>query len=475
MHTLRTYQKDLVQGLRQSFLNGNKRVMLCAPTGAGKTRIFCAMVRMHLEKSKRHKALIVTHRVELLKQAGKDFENIQEIKANHEPDLTKPLIVASIETLYKRIERYHNYLQTLTMIILDEAHVQNFNKLFPHLSDRTFVIGASATPLRTSKQDPLDSFYTDMVQQVDTPDLIELGFLSKAKTYGVDIDLKGVKKRGEDYDPDQMAKKYSETKVYEGVLENYKKICPGTKAILFASNVESSQEMCLKFNLAGIPARHLDSLNVSDKEREEILKWFKETPNGILCNIGILVAGFDEPSIRTVILYCATTSIIKFCQMVGRGSRTIPGVKDEFFLLDLGNNVKTHGFWQMPRTWSLSKPPKREKLGPAPVKICPGCHAMLPVSAPTCTYCNYVFPVKAETKNEFAELKLLTPPQIWASSKGKDIPTKAKMAKEKLIKPMRVLHELTTLEEGIEFCKEMGYKSTFPYVNRNRFKCFESL
>jgi len=56
-----------------------------------------------------------------------------------------------------------------------------------------------------------------------------------------------------------------------------------------------------------------------------------------------------------------------------------------------------------------------------------------------------------------------------------DIATKAKMAKAKVVKPMAILHQLKTKEEGLQFIKEMGYKSSFAYVNRDKFKCFESL
>lgn len=441
--------------------------------------MFCYMVAEHLKKG--GKALIITDRIELLAQAGKDFEKILEIKAGHEPDLTKNLHVAMIETLARRVERYNNYITTRTMIIIDEAHKCAFNKLFPYLSEKTIVIGATATPLRIGDQPSMDEFYTDMVQCVDTPELIEQGKLSRAKTYGVDIDLKGVKSKGNDYDTDQMAQRYSESKVYEGVIENYNRICPGTKAILFASNRASSKEICLKLNMAGIPAKHLDSDKklITDKERKEIFKWFKETPGAVLCNIGIATTGFNEPTIETVILYRATKSLTLYLQMVGRGSRTIEGLKDTFNLLDFGNNVKTHNFWEAPRTWSLDKKKKKDKSGVAPIKICPQCQAMLNVNIMACVFCDFAFKKEYGGKNEFAELRLLSPPQIWEHAKKADVKTKAKLAKEKMVKSFAMLHTFNNDEEGkkqgLEFCKEMGYKPEFAFINRHKFRCFESL
>lgn len=472
--SLRQYQQDGVKLMRTSISNGHKRIFYCAPTGSGKTRTFCFLVSQHLKKG--GKVLIITDRIELLKQAGKDFENIEEIKAGHEPDLSKSLHVSMIETLHVRMDKeyYQKFLSTRTMTIIDEGHKCAFDKIFPFFSETAFVFGFSATPKRDGKQPSLDTFYTDMVQTIDVPELIEQGFLAKAITYGVDIDMKGIKKKGSDYDQDSVAQMFSEKKLYEGVIENYNTICPNTKAILYASNVNSSKEIVEKFNLAGIPARHLDG-KTPKKERTETFLWFKECKVGVLSNCGVATTGYDEPTIQSVILYMCTLSLIKFLQCAGRGGRIIPNVKDSFFLLDFGNNVKTHNFWESPRSWSLEKKKKKDKVGPAPVKICPGCRAMLPVSANECSFCQYKFKKEYGGKNEFAELKLLSPPEIWKTALGADIATKARMAKEKVIKPMAVLHTLETKEEGLEFIRQMGYKPTFAYLNRHRFKCFESM
>jgi superfamily II DNA or RNA helicase len=40
MIQLRDYQEEIVNGIRKSFANKNKRVILCAPTGSGKTVMF---------------------------------------------------------------------------------------------------------------------------------------------------------------------------------------------------------------------------------------------------------------------------------------------------------------------------------------------------------------------------------------------------------------------------------------------------
>jgi replicative superfamily II helicase len=53
MIQLRDYQEEIVNGIRKSFANKNKRVILCAPTGSGKTVMFTYMVKSAIDKGGR--------------------------------------------------------------------------------------------------------------------------------------------------------------------------------------------------------------------------------------------------------------------------------------------------------------------------------------------------------------------------------------------------------------------------------------
>jgi superfamily II DNA or RNA helicase len=106
MIQLRDYQEEIVNGIRKSFANKNKRVILCAPTGSGKTVMFTYMVKSAIDKGGR--VLIFTHRTELLKQSSNTFANFglipKLIKANSTPDLTK-----SLHVLLNFFEITHSY------------------------------------------------------------------------------------------------------------------------------------------------------------------------------------------------------------------------------------------------------------------------------------------------------------------------------------------------------------------------------
>jgi superfamily II DNA or RNA helicase len=421
--------------------------------------------------------LIVTDRIELLKQSGGALNrlgvNPYQIRAGHEPaTLTGQVYTAMVETLARRMKdaRYQRLVAGFDLIIFDEAHKQAFNKLFRYISDNTIVIGATATPWRQRNQKALSEFYQDIIEVIDIPTLIRQGFLSKPLSYGIPVDLSQVKMRGGDFDERSMGEQYSRNKVYRGVIENYQRLTPGKKALSFSSSIESSQELTQRMVEAGINAKHLDS-NMRPYERTKVLAWFDRTPDAVLNNVGILTTGFDCPAIEAVILYRATTSLPLFLQMVGRGSRVIPGVKDTFHILDFGENIQRHGFWEQPREWSLEKAKKKRKTEAAPVKSCPECEALLHTAARSCSYCGHEFGFTKEEEDAevVAQLQLLTPRDRRAVALQSTLEEKVMMAKNKLIKPYWVLHTMKSMEEAREFTRLMGWKPGWWHHNKHRF------
>jgi len=363
------------------------------------------MAKRHIEKGGR--VIVFTHRAELLNQAGGTFDKLgldpEFIVAGKTPDLTKDLHVAMIETFNKRKSEYTLFLDQKTLVIIDESHLQDFTKIMDSIPNNTIVIGVTATPYRLPSEVQMGGFYTSLVHEVETQDIIDLEKLCPARSFGIPIDMKGLKKKGSNYDTSNY---YEENKTYIGVVNNWEKHSKNEKTILFSSNIKSSKEVCQEFISKGYNAKHIDG---KSKNRKEILDWFKITPDAIICNCGILTAGFDQTDILTVILYRATTSLPLFLQMCGRGSRISPN-KTHFKILDFGNNIERHGFWEDKRTWQLNYEKKTKKEQALPVKICPKCDAINPASVKNCIICLYVFPIKPPTEEEviLIELKKIT-------------------------------------------------------------------
>ena len=95
------------------------------------------------------------------------------------------------------------------------------------------------------------------------------------------------------------------------LLFAYEEVSLKKKTLIFNNGINTSREVYYTFKKAGYDIRHLDN-TTSKQERKDILKWFKETPNGILTSVSILTTGFDEPSVESVILNRATRSLTLF-------------------------------------------------------------------------------------------------------------------------------------------------------------------
>ena len=154
MITLRPYQNTAIAALRAGIKSGQTRQILCAPTGAGKTVIFSYMISRAVDRGRR--CLILTHRSELLTQAGGSLRNFNMIPLELKPGKKIPnltdrlLIVGMAQTIKRRLSdpEYQNWLGNLDLVIIDEAHTQDCESILPFFGKNTTVIGATATPHR---------------------------------------------------------------------------------------------------------------------------------------------------------------------------------------------------------------------------------------------------------------------------------------------------------------------------------------
>lgn len=252
---LRNYQQNTINALRKAIQSGKRKLIMCAPTGAGKTVMFSFMLKLAIAKGK--KCMVLTHRTELLSQAGGILSNLGcelvnlDAKLKRLPDAN--LYVAMTQTLARRINKaeYKTLLSEIDLIIIDESHLQSFNSLLNHTNG--IVIGATATPIRSGNQIALDEFYEDIIEECTISQLIADGFLAKPNYYGFKIDLKGIKTKGGDYDGESLGDYMSRNKIFNGVYENYQRITPNKKALIFSPNVSSSQKLVAELQNKGLP------------------------------------------------------------------------------------------------------------------------------------------------------------------------------------------------------------------------------
>jgi len=333
----------------------NYNLLYQLPTGGGKTVIFSEIVRRYIKNHKK-KVVILTHRVELCKQTSKmlsGFEVNNKIinsKVKDLPDQDQyKCFVAMVETLNNRLNDDKLELKNIGLVIIDEAHYNSFRKLFKFF-DQCFILGVTATPLSSNIKLPMKDNYKKLIVGDDISTLIKNGFLAKAETYNYDVSLNGLKIGiNGDYTVKSSEALYTNSLMQGKLMHAYEDMSKGKKTLIFNNGINTSKEVYHTFKKAGYNIRHLDN-TCSKHDRKEILRWFKNTPDGILTSVSILTTGFDEPTVESVILNRATRSLTLYFQMIGRGSRILEN-KNSFLVIDLGNNAIRFGPWDQSVDW----------------------------------------------------------------------------------------------------------------------------
>jgi len=357
LKTLYDYQEEDLKKIFDCFHDrpSNYNLLYQLPTGGGKTVIFSEIVRRYITETKK-KVVVLTHRIELSKQTSRmltEFNVVNKIINSDVKELDDQdqymCFVAMVETLNNRLEEDKLDIKNIGLLIVDEAHYNSFRKLFKYF-EGSFILGVTATPLSSNIKLPMKDNYEELIVGETIPSLIKKKFLSKANIFSYDVGLKSLKVGiSGDYTVKSSEELFTNTLMQGKLLGSYQELCLGKKTLIFNNGINTSKYVHTLFTNAGYNIKHLDN-TLNKTERREVLDWFKETPNAILTSVSILTTGFDEPTVESIILNRATKSLTLYFQMIGRGSRVLPN-KNEFTVIDLGNNVARFGMWNDPVDW----------------------------------------------------------------------------------------------------------------------------
>ena len=402
---LRKYQEDIISEARQA-LSKHRHIIVQSPTGSGKGVLIGSMASMS-----KYRVLILAHSEEILKQdaghARKWGIRTDEVfaKTRKRPDGQCCCMMA--QTLRQRLKKpeWSDWFDSFGFIILDECHRAEFDFVFEQPSvEFTYVVGLSASPARYGQMRQLGMDYGAVVVGPQVSELIRDGYLCRCRLFSLDApsldDVEWSYGRG-DYNLSQMAAKFKSRARYVGAVENYQRICPGEKTLVFCCSSEQTIELTKSFREAGIEARYCLSGDFDEDEelsgeRKEVVEAFARGEFPVLVNFGLFTTGIDIPDIKVVMLMFSTTSLVKYLQCLGRASRIADGKDGEFICLDFGRNYERLGRYEDDREWSVWHRTSAGG-GPAPVKECPGCGRLVPVSWTDCQFCEYHWPTQQET------------------------------------------------------------------------------
>ncbi len=399
---LRDYQKQVIYDTYNLIRLGEKRILLFAPTGAGKTLLASKITRDAVSRGKR--VLFVVHRDILVGQTAKKFKafglRCGFIKAGWAEDENAPVQIASVQTLACR-ENWKK--QHFDVIFYDECHLVAFaaicRQIMSDIYPGSLYLGLSATPWRLSKRESMGDIYTSLVCAPMPKTLIESGFLVKPCYYAlkfVNTDLDKVKITAGEYNIDQLSTVCDRPELIEQIVKTWLELAEGRPTIVFTVDIKHAENIVEEFKKFNIP-----SAVVTGKTpipiRNELYDQLAKGELLVLASCAALSEGFDVPEISCVIPARPTQSKALYFQQLGRGIRLAPN-KTDCLILDQSGNVLRHGFIEDLESVELHPSDKSEKKpGKPPLKLCPsdkgGCGAYVYSFQMKCPHCSFDFEV----------------------------------------------------------------------------------
>jgi DNA repair protein RadD len=405
---LRDYQKDAIRAMREAARAGHKNILICAPTGSGKTEIAACLVDMSRRKGK-HSAFVVD-RNSLIDQtsAAFDLHDIDHgvIQASHpryRPDM--PTQVCSVQTIARRD------WPEADLVIIDEAHALH-KVVAARIGLRTSsALGMTATPFTRG----LAKHFDCVINVTTNNKLTEQGFLSPFRIYAcVEPDMTGVKIVAGEFESKETEKRALQ--VVGDVVSEYLLHGEGRKFICSAVDTAHVMELQRQFLAAGVNVATY-TYKDRDEDRAETVTEFRRPDSAIRGLITVTAAskGFDVPDIGCVIMARPLRkSLAEFIQFFGRGLRIHPSKTDCLILdhsgncarfWDAWNDVFEHGVSELDAGKKADKP-KVKKDREDTMRTCPKCKH-IHQAQPFCPGCGHEYPKRQAVEHVPGTLKEL--------------------------------------------------------------------
>jgi DNA repair protein RadD len=472
--TLRPYQQKTIDSLYEWFSSNKGNPCIVLPTGAGKSHVIAEICRTALKDFPSTRVLMLCTQKELIEQNAEKLRihwpnaPIGVYSASmRKKELGEPITFASIQSIKGRITE----LGHINLVIIDEAHQVNHKdegvyRSFLSALMPDSIIGLTASPFRMGHglitDDP--AIFTDLIEPVTIDELQRKGFLSKliSKHTKQVLSTEGVHKRGGEFIESELQKAVDIQETNLAVVEETIERAADRKSwLFFCTGIDHSHHIRDILKEKGITAETITG-KTPKKEREQIIKDFKEGKIKALTNANVLTTGFDAPNIDLIAFVRPTESPGLYMQMGGRGLR-LKDHTDHCLILDFAGVIETHGPINNVRIPGR----KSDEPGIPPSKICPECDSIIAAQARICPDCGNVFDIQKQLKEwklRHDDIMGLSPKELtvsrWVWSKYESRKSKKEMLRVsyygEAISDTPIHEYLCVLHEGYAGVKGMG-------------------
>ena len=364
----RPYQQIAIQRVCERFNGGFRRALLVMATGTGKTRVAIALTELLQRNNWVKNVLFLADRTSLVGQAKRAFAKLLpdqtfcELSSNDpHKDFNARMMFSTYQTMINYVDGENKKfgIGRFDLIIIDEAHRSVFNKfgsIFKYFD--SLLVGLTATPRGEVEKSTYQLFDCESgVPNFEYPLKEAVGdrFLVpyRVSSHTTKLMRDGVKysdlseeerKAIEDTygdDPPEVLPNSDLFKilfntntcdlVLENLMEHGLKVKGGDqlgKSIIFAYNHKHAQLIVDRFKalypMLPNVCRLIDNqVNYAD---DLILRFGEDEDFRIAVSVDMLDTGIDVPAVVNLVFFKRVKSLIKFQQMIGRGTRLCEGL-----------------------------------------------------------------------------------------------------------------------------------------------------
>jgi len=400
---LRPRQRQFVDRCVRT-LRAKRSCLAVAPTAAGKT-----IMLSHIAREFRGSGVVLQHLIQLIDQNRAKFQkcypeaSIGVVNAESKASVCGPdgWTFAMVQTLVRNPDLICGW----DLIIIDECHhagAETYKKLIEavrRLNPDVMVLGVSATPNRGDGK-ALRDVFSQCADVISVAELIRSGNLVPPRTFvrsldGVADGVRDLREHGDDYDMSEADALMNTRSNNERVVEEWEKLCPDRKTIVFGCTVAHAAALCEAWVRRGYVADLVHG-ELPMRERQERMERFARGDTQVMTNCAVLTEGYDDQTVSCVCLGRPSSRKGTVIQMIGRGLRTVdpelhPGVvKTDCYVLDFGESLKAIRSLEQGVNLDGREISEEERNGDD-LKVCPGCFAEVVRFASECPFCGYLF------------------------------------------------------------------------------------
>lgn len=377
---LRPYQVEAVECATRAMGEEARSGLIVMPTGTGKTEVMISVAASAMQRGKR--VGMLAHRIELVDQFVRKLATRTGVDADIEQGESRvgrishfhrsKAMAAMVQSISRRLDDHNP--NHFGLLMTDEAHHASapmYERIYEHFHQNAglYHLGVTATPKRGDGIALARNFARVVFEYPLYPNAIEDGWLVKPVSLRVKtgIDWTGIEARGGDFTESSMAPIVEDERNLASMVVPMCAQLHGRRCLVFCATVNQAKAACYMIGGQRISAEYVHG-EMNPDDRRAVFDRFACGKTQVLCNVGIATEGWDDPAtdgkgVQVIAVMRPTKSLSLFLQMIGRGTRPLPGTVDrpeldtpanriaaiaaskkpKLTIIDFGGNFGAHG------------------------------------------------------------------------------------------------------------------------------------